>query len=792
MAPYPAKNTTEASELLIDVSNQLHEIVNESATSEISTDSGLVPSVRKALADTFLFQQPIPWEQGQTETAFNQLRTFGTNLYWAPSATSSNPISMGATPEGDDNWPLAPTRIDKSSILSGLGKTNKGYWDENPTLENSDEFVVYRNTGDCFGAITTPYTVDSASHLNPEDLLGVELADVSDFAVQEDITESQNDLVGGSIFKGSNGETVEVGDTVPAGTTHLRVLIGGEPTLFAMSPVASGVVSSITSSGATIGGKLVSFSQPLIFNFDSVSDMLGAKTKVGFKYAVGQTIYKKVSETSGDIYDFVPLKDLSINDFAKGGLVANNTVAIQEAINYATANNLRLTGQGAFICDEIHITCDCDLSGVYLIHSGSPSGAHVTVGYENLDYLRNVCVSLPRIYSGNNDSTTWDAGSIGVMLRNVQESTITVKRITQYETGFGILGDGKGCSYNTINMNWLENNKVNFEEDSINNGWSNENLIIGGRYQHYSSVLGQPDLWQIQVLTGDGLVFMKPSIEESTGAGQQAQLINCFGSSNKFLNVRWESTSGIIRFDSTDNGTSSGVDNYVSGTFGGFSIEVEELNGARFNEVDRGVRFGFSRSSQYANTYRNESDDNNPVIRIVDSSTDINDYQNDGQYNLALSARKLKAKRTNDTEPRVMLDYTSGYLYHGNGASAPVEALPTYALSATITADGNNNLLRKSNGENFILSEGTTVIEVMVAITNSDGSLYGVQKGEFVVHKGTTTSVVSSNVTGSNNLTGDFVLDVFASGSTFIPRVYASHTGAPDFNLSGFVRTNRY
>ena len=190
MAIYPAKNTQEASELLIDVSNQLHEIVNEDAASEISTDSGLIPSVRKALADTFLFQQPIPWDQGQTETAFNQLRTFGSNLYWAPSATLDNPISMGATPEGDPNWPLAPTRIDKSSILIGLGKINKGFWDENPTLSNSDEFVVYRNTGDCFGAITTPYTVDSSSHPNPEDLLGVELFDISYFATKNDINEA--------------------------------------------------------------------------------------------------------------------------------------------------------------------------------------------------------------------------------------------------------------------------------------------------------------------------------------------------------------------------------------------------------------------------------------------------------------------------------------------------------------------------------------------------------------------------------------------------------------------------
>lgn len=123
MAPYPAKNTKEASELLIDVSNQLHEVVNESATSEILTDSGLIPSVRKALADTFLFQQPIPWQQGQTETAFNQLRTFGANLYWAPSATLDNPITMGATPEGDNNWPLAPVFVNVDSFAHKELKT---------------------------------------------------------------------------------------------------------------------------------------------------------------------------------------------------------------------------------------------------------------------------------------------------------------------------------------------------------------------------------------------------------------------------------------------------------------------------------------------------------------------------------------------------------------------------------------------------------------------------------------------------------------------------------------------
>lgn len=114
---YPATNSKEASELLIDVSNQMHEIVNEDATTEVLTESGNVPSVRKALADTFLFQDPIAWNQGSDETAFNQLRTFDGNIYWAPTATTLNPIPMGATPIGDSNWKLAPVDSNRDSYI---------------------------------------------------------------------------------------------------------------------------------------------------------------------------------------------------------------------------------------------------------------------------------------------------------------------------------------------------------------------------------------------------------------------------------------------------------------------------------------------------------------------------------------------------------------------------------------------------------------------------------------------------------------------------------------------------
>lgn len=64
---------------------------------------------------------------------------------------------------------------------------------------------------------------------------------------------------GAKIYRGSNGKYVRDGDVVPVGTTHLSVPINGESEDFALSPLATGVVSGLTEIGATIGDVSVSF-----------------------------------------------------------------------------------------------------------------------------------------------------------------------------------------------------------------------------------------------------------------------------------------------------------------------------------------------------------------------------------------------------------------------------------------------------------------------------------------------------------------------------------------------------
>lgn len=211
MSVYPATNSNEAVELIIDAANQIHQVINETADKTVTTESGEIPSVRKAIADSLMFLEPLPWKQGESETNFLQIRSFNSELYWAPSATASTPKPMGVSPIGDTNWKLAPLRLSKSSILSALGKINKGFWDENPKLENEDDFVVERSTGNVFGAITLPYQVNSATHPDPNVLVGTDLVDVSKFASEDYVLDkilAISSLEARSVADMLNGKTV--------------------------------------------------------------------------------------------------------------------------------------------------------------------------------------------------------------------------------------------------------------------------------------------------------------------------------------------------------------------------------------------------------------------------------------------------------------------------------------------------------------------------------------------------------------------------------------------------------
>jgi len=151
--------------LLITDVNIIDDFINEDATKEVVTPSGNIPSLRKALADNLYFQDPIPWSNGDNETNFNQLRTFtdGT-VWWSPSATNINPVPMGVTPVGDNNWYPWQDRNLKNNILEEVTRFKiKGTFAAGFTYETVDD-VGLDNSGNPWSYTgTLPFTVPAGT-----------------------------------------------------------------------------------------------------------------------------------------------------------------------------------------------------------------------------------------------------------------------------------------------------------------------------------------------------------------------------------------------------------------------------------------------------------------------------------------------------------------------------------------------------------------------------------------------------------------------------------------------------
>lgn len=166
-----------AVEQTITAGEQIHQIVNGTATTEVTVEDGSkVPSIRKALLDNFYFKEPIAWQVGQTEEVFNQLRKFTDGSWWyAPSATAGNPISMGSTPVGDSLWKIydfdaigkLEPRIDESlrrSYAEAGYNLVDGSFEVGGVITTTQEAILFKSDGKAYswgGAL--PKNVPSGS-----------------------------------------------------------------------------------------------------------------------------------------------------------------------------------------------------------------------------------------------------------------------------------------------------------------------------------------------------------------------------------------------------------------------------------------------------------------------------------------------------------------------------------------------------------------------------------------------------------------------------------------------------
>lgn len=191
----------------------------------------------------------------------------------------------------------------------GAGDSQGDYVGGVSVYEESNWTFTYNGqqwglSGD-FDLSNLPYLTTEADPNNDENL--AVRGSASQEYVQTEITRGQNEVVNGNIFP-LDDDVLADGMTVPVGTTHLRVLVGGEPAIVAMSPIASGSVNSLTESGATIGGSPVQFNKVYY-------EELNADRFIKSTYFTSESSSYPSSNYSGEFIQIIPRTIPSLSIF---------------------------------------------------------------------------------------------------------------------------------------------------------------------------------------------------------------------------------------------------------------------------------------------------------------------------------------------------------------------------------------------------------------------------------------------------------------------------------------------
>lgn len=364
--------------------------------------------------------------------------------------------------------------------------------------------------------------------------------------------------------------------------------------------------------------------------------------------------------------------------------VANPThSALQAAL---TANPLsEVVASGEYSTNQqLTIHGNCDLSNLTINYTGT--GTAVRVGDPSKANFRQR-VNLPRIIHAGKTQNGWAqvAGSIGVMLVNQYASIIDVPYVKYFECGLFVAGaNGQGSQQNSIYVGQLDNNKINMRFGFLDpTGWSNQNNIYGGRCSHNSNEGAQvPGVTHVQFDKGANTVnnnnFFGTSLESPNVV--EYHVVSMGATDNNFYGCRWENTNqpnrrvlsdGISRRNAVFGGIYA--DTIVSvNTNGGSSFMVKSAVSETILNMSGGVPLHV------------QADGSGAAIALAVTGPNIMQDATKNvaaNYSWALSATTLRGKGTNEANPRVVIDATTGRISLGNGANpanASLVGVPGY------------------------------------------------------------------------------------------------------------------
>ena len=297
--------------------------------------------------------------------------------------------------------------------------------------------------------------------------------------------------------------------------------------------------------------------------FDTVADMKAATNLVAGDYAKTAGFYS-VNDGGGALYkitdtgtanemdviavgtlfaNLLPNNMISIKAFGAKQDVVDNASVIASAMDFCYNNSITLcVDMQVYFSSPLTIT---DVPNIIctkpLIYTGAENTIAITLG-DSTKEQDKLYIDLSVI--NNSKSTT----ITGAKLVNINTSTITMRTLSQFGVGAVFSGDSKGSCYNIVNLLHIFYNDIGIKLLAENNGWCNENLFNGGKFQYrntedYSSTIGVKIEGSSAHRINNNL-FVKPAFE-FLNIGVDAT----YASQNNVYNGRFEKVNYCARFN---------------------------------------------------------------------------------------------------------------------------------------------------------------------------------------------------------------------------------------------------
>lgn len=374
---------------------------------------------------------------------------------------------------------------------------------------------------------------------------------------------------------------------------------------------------------------------------------------------------------------------VNVKDFgAIGNGIADDTAAIQAALNYCQTNNYKLLGApGTYrISSTITILCNCDLNEMLISCPGATVPVAVRIGTTtgtSSSGIINLQVVAPRVINSSKTGLGWTgfSNAVGIELANLYTSQITIGDVRNFGIGVRTGGYTQGCAYNNIHFGILFDNKISLMLQAQGvNGFSNQNTYYGGQFGKTGAegvlISGAYAIYCDNATNNN--TFVNPSVETE---GDLYQFYFKDSSFNTIISPRFEVIDGgRVCFDSSiNNGVSSNV--FINGysfappnftyigagtslynkfvgqkyrdylEYGGPGLSINNLGGAGESAPHL---TGFVLANQL-------------MTKNASTATD---------YVYKIYGDGLKAKRTTDAHPRLWLDWSAGKIRLGDGSAA--------------------------------------------------------------------------------------------------------------------------